>query len=200
MTGTAKVLRSLAFGFMTLFGVLGTMFVAGYAFTDLGTATAVAVTAAWVVPMVALSVLALRRPETALRVLAWLTGIVSVTTVLDSVFRIVPRDDWGPVMAVVVLALGVSLAFLGLHRTRAAGLLLVVLAGAQLAGTVLGLVLADGWGDGPGGRGMLSTSSGVVVLPILLTGVLFLMAASLAKEPRPRASRGGRRTRPRAAH
>lgn len=200
MTGTAKVLRSLAFGFMTLFGVLGTMFVAGYAFTDLGTATAVAVTAAWVVPMVALSVLALRRPETALRVLAWLTGIVSVTTVLDSVFRIVPRDDWGPVMAVVVLALGVSLAFLGLHRTRAAGLLLVVLAGAQLAGTVLGLVLADGWGDGPGGRGMLSTSSGVVVLPILLTGILFLMAASLAEEPRSRASRGGRRTRPRAAH
>lgn len=202
MTGTAKTLRNVTFGFMVLFGVLGTLFVAGYAFEDLATPVAVGLTAAWVLPMAVLSVLALRRPEPMVRVLAWSTAIVAAATLLDSATGIVPRDDWGPVMAIVVFALGVSLAFLGLSRTRAAGLLMVVLAGAQLAATVLGLTLGGvgDAGDGPGLRGMAATSSGVVVLPILLAGILFLMSDSLGKEPSSRSGLGGRRTRPRAAH
>lgn len=196
MTGIAGAVRYVAFGFMTLFGVLATLFVAGYAFTDLALATAVALTAAWVVPMVVLSVFALRRPEPMARVLAWGAGIVSAATLLDSAIGIVPRDDWGPVLAVVVLALAVPLAFLGLHRTRTAGILMVVLAGAQLAATVLGVALAGRGDDGPGPAGLLGTSSGVVVAPILLTGLLYLAAAALAREPR----RPGSRTAVRPAH
>ncbi|MGN6129287.1 MAG: hypothetical protein ACTHOK_03010 [Nocardioidaceae bacterium] len=46
MTRVARVLTVLAFGLMALFGVLGSMFVAGYAFEDLPLPAAVGLTAA----------------------------------------------------------------------------------------------------------------------------------------------------------
>lgn len=181
MTAPAKVLRYTAFTLMVLFGLVGTLFVAGYAFEDLGGWLAAGLTAMWALPMVGFSIFALLRPAPASQVLVGLTVIVALFTLVDSAFGVIPRDDWGPVAAVAVLALGVALAFLGIHRAALAGLLLVTLALAQLAATAIGI--AVGGGEGPGLRGMLGTSSGVVVVPMLVIGVLFLLAGQLDHEP-----------------
>lgn len=56
MTGMPKVLRYVAFTLMALFGLLGGLFVAGSALDDPGGWQAVAMTALWVLPLVALAV------------------------------------------------------------------------------------------------------------------------------------------------
>lgn len=165
MTRTAKVLRYVAFTLMALFGLLGGLFVAGEAFADPGGWRAVAMTAAWVLPLIALSVFALRRPAAAGPVFVGATALVVLFTLADSAFGIIPRGT-GPVVAVVAFAIGVALAFLGLHRAELAGLLMVVAGLAQLTAT----------------RGHLGGSSGVVVLPILVVGLLFLLAGALGHE------------------
>jgi hypothetical protein len=62
------------------------------------------------------------------------TALVVLFTLADSAFGIIPRGS-GPVVAVVVFAIGVALAFLGLHHAELAGLLMVVAGLAQLAAT-----------------------------------------------------------------
>lgn len=191
MTGASKVLRYTAFGMMVLFGLLGGLFVAGYAFEDPGGWTAVLMTVGWVLPMLALIAYALVRKQAAGPVFVAVTAFVGLGTVLDSLVTIVPRDSWGPVLAVTVFSLGVALAFLGLYRTRLAGLLLVALALVQLVATAL-VHLVHGElfaAEGPGLMALLGGSSGVVVLPLLVVGVLFLMSDSLGHEPRTRAHR-----------
>jgi hypothetical protein len=69
------------------------------------------------------------------------------------------------------------LAFLGLHRARLAGLLMILAGIAQLTATLLGVVIEEADGLGPGAT--LGGSSGVVVLPLLVIGGLFLLAGSL---------------------
>lgn len=191
MTGAAKVLRYTAFGLMVLFGLLGGLFVAGYAFEDPGGWTAVLMTAGWVLPMLALIVYALVRKQAAGPVFVAVAVLVGLGSVVDSLFTVVPRDDWGPVLAVTVFSLGVALAFLGLYRTRLAGVLMVALALVQLVATALvHLVHGDLFsGGGPGPMALLGGSSGVVVLPLLVIGALFLMSDSLTREPRKRAHR-----------
>jgi hypothetical protein len=177
----SKVLRYVAFTLMALFGLLGTLFVAGYAFEDPGGWAAVAMTVAWVVPMVALAVFALRRPEAAEPVLVGVTVAVGLFAVLDETLDIIPRDDWGPVTAIVVFGAGVVLAFLGLHRAKIAGVLMTGLALTQLLAIMAGVAIHE-TGDGPGPGAMLGGSSGVVVLPLLVIGGLFLLAGSMDHE------------------
>lgn len=181
MTRSAVVLRRVAFGVMAAFGLFGTLFVAGYAFEDLEVWAAIGVTAAWVLPMVGLSVLALRRPETAARLLVVVTAVVAVATVLDSLLSLVPRDQWGPVGAIVVFATGVALGFLGLRQAMLSGLLLVALAAAQLLSVVAGFGVRE-HGEGPRLGAMLGTSGGVIVVPFLCIGALFLLAGTLDHE------------------
>jgi hypothetical protein len=173
MTHTAKVLRYVAFTLMALFGLFGGLFVAGEAFSDPGGWQAVAMTSAWALPIIVLSVFALRRPAAAGPVFVGATTLVVLLTLADSAFGIIPRGT-GPVGAVVVFAIGVALAFLGLHRPELAGLLMVVAGLAQLAATVIGRASEPG--------AMFGGSSGVVVLPILLVGLLFLLAGTLGHE------------------
>ena len=182
MTGIARFLRYTAFTLMALFGLLGGLFVAGYAFEDPGGWAAAGLTALWVVPLVTLSVFALLRPAAAGPVLVGVTIVIVAFTLADSALGIVPRNDWGPVAAIIVFALGVALAFLGLHRARLAGLLMVVTGVAQLAATLVA-VAVQGRGEGPGPSAMLGGSSGVVVMPLLLVGMLFLVAGFLGDEP-----------------
>ena len=178
MTAVARALRYVAFAVMTLFGLFGGLFVVGYAVDDPGGWVAVGMTALWVLPLLALSVLAVRRPTTAGPVFVAATTLVIAFTLADSTFGIVPRDDWGPVAAIVVFTIGVALGFLGLRRPALAGLLLMVAGLAQLVATAIGVAVhaAD---DGPGPGAVLTGSSGVVVLPLLLTGLLFLLAGLL---------------------
>jgi hypothetical protein len=177
----AKILRRTAFTFMMVFGLVGTLFVAGYAFEDPGGLTAVWMTAAWVLPMAALAGLALLRPETGGPVLTFATVLVLGFTVIDSVVGVVPRDDVGPVAAITVFALAVALAALGLHRAKLAGVLMVTTALAQLAATALGVLVHEN-GEGPGLGALLGTSSGVVVVPVLIAGAAFWLAGVLADE------------------
>jgi hypothetical protein len=165
MTHTAKVLRHVAFTLMAVFGLLGGMFVAGETFADPGVWSAVAMTAAWALPLIALSVFALRRSAAAGPVFVGATALIVLFILADSAFGIIPRDT-GPVVAVVLFAIGVALAFLGLHRAELAGLLMLVVGLAELAAN---------WGR-------LGGSSGVVILPILLVGLLFLLAGALGNE------------------
>lgn len=182
MTGTAKFFKYTAFTLMTLFGVLGGLFAAGYAFEDLELALAIGLTAAWVVPMIGLSVFALRAHDLAPRVFVGLTALAVLLTLFDSAVGLVPRDDVGPVASIAVLVLGVGLASLGLRRASLAGLLMVVLALGQFAATLLGHLGEWTGGEGPGMGDMLGGSSGVVVAPVLMAGVLFLAAGALAHD------------------
>jgi hypothetical protein len=183
MTGTAKVLRYAAFTLMILVGLLGGLVVAGYAFEDLSTWAAIGSTAAWLLPTVALGVVAFRYPNESAPWFVGLTGVAAVLTLLDSAVQVVDRDAVGPVATIGVFALAVSLAVLGLRRAALAGLLLVLLGLAQLGGTVLGFAdeLRDG-GGGPGLGDLLTTSGGVIVTPVVLVGLLYLVAGSLTHE------------------
>ncbi len=183
MTRVATVLRYAAFGVMALVGVLGGTFAAGYAFEDPGGWAAVAVTVLYVVPTLALSWLALALPRTAAPVLVGVSVLVLGFSVLDAALGVVPRDAWGPVAAIAVLALGFALACLGLHRPTLAGTLLVLAALVHLVATVLGhrgVGLPGGASpDGAPGLGaLLGGSSGVVVVPLLISGLLFLAAGA----------------------
>lgn len=170
-----KVLKYVAFTLMALFALLGGAFVLGETFTDPGGWTAVWVSALWVVPVLVLSMWALLRPETAGTVFVWVTATVALFTLADSLFDIIPRDDWGPVAAIVVFALGVALAFLGLRRALLAGTLMMTAGVTQLVATVAGVAVRAA-GDGPGPGAGLGGSSGVVVLPLLVVGALFVEA------------------------
>ena len=177
----AKVLRRTAFTFMMAFGLLGTLFVAGYALDDPGGLTGIGMTAAWVLPMVTLGALALVRPDTGAPVLTFATVMVLGFTLVDGIVGVVPRDDVGPVAAITVFALAVALAALGLHRAKLAGVLMVTTALVQLGATVLSAVVHS-VGEGPGPGALLGSSSGVVVLPVLVAGAAFWLAGVYADE------------------
>jgi lysylphosphatidylglycerol synthetase-like protein (DUF2156 family) len=179
MGGAAKILRNLGFGAMTFFGVLGGLFVGGEAFDDPGGWAAAGLVLLWVAPTAGLCLLALRRPEQAVPVFLGVTAAVLTFTLVDGLFGVVPRDAWGPVTAIAVFALGVGLGFLGVRRTRLAGVLLVVAGLTQLVA-----VVADRGGHGGARLGsMLGSSGGVVVLPLLVVGATYLVSAALAHEP-----------------
>jgi hypothetical protein len=175
---SSKTLKYVAFTLMAVFGLLGAAFVIGETFTDPGGWTAVWVSALWVVPLVGLSVFALLRPESAGPVFVVVTAVVALFTLTDSLVGIIPRDDWGPVAAIVVFALGVALAFLGLRRALLAGTLMVAVALAQLVAMVAGAAVHAA-GDGAGAGASLGGSSGVVVLPLLVVGALFVEAGRM---------------------
>lgn len=178
----ARVLRWTAFVLAVVMGVGGGLFAAGYAFEDPGGWVAVGLTAAWVVPLAGLCVLAVLRPDVAAPVLAGLIGVILVLNVADvALARFFAAA--GPVGGMSLLVVGVALAFLGLKRSRLAGLLLVAAAVLQFVGAGLGRLLSAGaHGQGPGLGAVLGGSSGVLIAPVLLLGVLFFLAGSLTGE------------------
>lgn len=183
MTGTAKLLKYSAFALMALFGAFGTLFVIGEVFADPGGWAAVGLAAAGVLPTLALIVYAVVRKDRAWRVFVVITVLVAATTLLEETVGIVPRDGVGPVMAVGVFALGFALAFLGLHLPRLAGALMIILAGVQLAAIVLGEMTRDGQADGRPISAVLTGSSGVMVVPLLVVGALFVASGAGTHEP-----------------
>jgi len=183
MTDTAKVLRSVAFTFTALFGLLGGMFVAGAAFDDPGGWPAVAMTALCVLPLIALSVFALRRPAAAGPV------FVGATALICSVHpgRLRPRHH-------PTRRLGARRRDRRLRDRCGAGVPRPAprrarrpADGGCRAGSARGHgdrrgPTCDRRRSGPGPGAMLGGSSGVVILPILVVGLLFLLAGSLGHE------------------
>jgi hypothetical protein len=166
LKGAALVLAGMFGGFFGLFAI-------GETFTDPGGWVAVGATAAWLVPLVALSLLAWHRPGWAVPVLvSLLLGLVGVyvwslaTPDALSTFE----DTNGPIRALIGLVLTVPMAVLGWRRPRVAGLMLIALPALP---TVLMSINAAR------GLGAEGWPIAIVTAPAGIIGVLYLLAGSL---------------------
>lgn len=170
----ARVLRIVAVGLVALFGTVAGLFIAGETFADPGGWEAVVLTAAWAVPLIALSVLALVWPGPSSRVLPIVVALAAGWVVVDALAHVIDRDVWGPVGAVSMFAVLVPCGLLGVHRAAEAGWLLLAGAAAQFVATVASM-------DRAGGQSLWSAfggSTGVTVLPFLALAAVFLAVAA----------------------
>ena len=99
-------------------------------------------------------------------------GSSSRSTSWTPLVDLVP-EGWGPVGSVAVLAVAGAGGFLGLRRPTVAGWLIIAVAVGQAASALLA---RSGGVDGIALRLAFSGSAGVVVLPLLVIGALFLLA------------------------
>ncbi|AZN29185.1 hypothetical protein EJO69_01890 [Flaviflexus salsibiostraticola] len=174
----APILRYGTSGLLIAFALLAGLFAAGYAYTDLRLRLAILLTVGWLTIAGGLGFLAWSRPDRAVPVLGVVTIITAGTTIIDSRVDLFGRDDIGPVLTMVIVAILVPLAVLGLRRATAAGLLLLVLGLCQALSA--GLLMGQRGGGPPLGAA-LTGSSGVIVLPILGSGLLLLLAGWLER-------------------
>jgi hypothetical protein len=174
----ATILKRVALVLTGLFALGGLLFALGYAFDDPGGWPAVLISAAVVVPLVGLTVLAARAAPLAIKVLTAAVVLFVVWGVLD---RYIDIDM--PTIPVIALVLALPIAVMGQrYATRAGGLLLVV-AAVPLLSVVTRLVSEsspDG-SEGPGLGDLLGGSSGVVILPLAVLAVLFFAAGALGR-------------------
>lgn len=171
---------ALSMGFCALAGLI----VAGETLTDPGGWTGIGLTVLWLVPTIGLAVLAFYRPDTAIPVLALATLLpvgYGAWTLVDYEGARGWEDQTGPVSLVFLLMIAVPLTVEGLSRPIPAGLLMV---GVILVPPVLSMI-------GAGSEWGLALSIGVVTVPVLVGGVLYLLAG------RSRARSTGRIGRPR---
>ena len=164
MSGAPKVLSYTALTIVVGFGLFLTALFAAFTLSDLSTGEAAASAAAWLLPTLALVVLARWRPDVAGPVLVALTVVVGGFAVVDSAVGLLGTD----LMFMVVLGVTIALAALGLRRPSLAGLLLVLLAVAQTASLSLEV-------------DALNLDPAVVIL-FLAPGVLDLLAGVLGHD------------------
>lgn len=155
----------------TAFVGIAALFVAGSALTDPGGWLGVGMTAVWLVPLVALAVLALLRPRQAVPVLVG-TALLPLAFGAWSLVDPTGARDWengiGPVSLVVLLVVSAGLVTIGLSRPTFAGALLLVV-------TVVPPLLAA-LAPGPGRGAPLSLA--LLTLPLVVSGALYLLAGS----------------------
>lgn len=184
MTTFAPTLRRIALVLTALFALGGSLFALGYAWEDLSVWAALLMTLAVVVPMAGLTWLAARNPELALRVLAALVGLFGIYAIVGIFVDFFEAPD----LPVIALVLALPIAVLGLWRPLHAGLMLLALAAFPLI-QVLSRMLGEPGPDGPGFGALLGGSTGVVVIPFAVLGLLFLAGRSGdhdgGAEPRP---------------
>ncbi|WP_156400025.1 hypothetical protein [Phycicoccus sp. Soil748] len=169
-----RVLRVVAVGLLTLFGTLAGLFIAGETFADPGGWEAVVLTAAWALPLIALSVLALVWPGRSSKVLPVVLALVAGWVIVDALAHVIDRDVRGPVGVVSMFAVLIPCGLLGVHRAAEAGWLLLAGAAAQFVATVASM-------DRAGGQSLWSAfggSTGVMVLPFLVLAMVFLAVAA----------------------
>lgn len=181
-TRFASFLQWSAFGLLAAFGLLGSLFVIGETMTDPGGLQAVLLVAAWLVPMVVACVVCLLWP----RIGSWVAGVTLCLIAGLWAWYAIASEAWdtfmderGPVIGIATFALGLPLAFLGLHEPRRAGWMLLLAGMIPIIGTALEIT---GSGDsvGRGGLGgLLSTSGTIFAVPFLLSGALFLVSGLL---------------------
>jgi hypothetical protein len=125
----ATILRRLGFGLIAVETGFFGLFVVAETVADPGGGRAVGLIAAWLVPLVVLVLLAWRRPDWA----TWVLGVVTAVLVAGAVWFAVDPQGWrsvemhvGPVRAIAAFVVAAALGVLGLRRTTAAGVLLLV--------------------------------------------------------------------------
>ena len=186
----ARFLRWAGFTVMALSMLFFGAFVVGDALSDPGGWKAVALVAAWAVPLAGLAAVAWYRPGWAVRFFAVLTaGVIGMSIW----FAVNPQawrsfeDRHGPIRAVITFVLAAPIALLGLKRTAAAGRLLVAVGIVPVAVSSVGSPLG-------------LTSLAVVSSAPIITGVLYLLSARMAHRPAsPARADSGPRERPKAA-
>ena len=186
----AMVLRQAGFWVTAALAFFFGAMLAGETFTDPGGWAAAGLVAAWAVPLAGLAALSWFRPGWAVWVLTALSAVVIGASVLLAVSPRAWRafeDRHGPVQAVIIFVVVAAVAVLGLKRTLAAGILMVAVGVIPVAVSSLG---------GLAGAAPLA----VVSTAPVITGVLYLVSAHLAKRPPPPASASPTRAgRPKAA-
>lgn len=172
-----SVVAWVGFGLVAAFTGFVALMLIGDLVADPGGWRAAGLIAAFVVPLVGLSALAFYWPAVAVRILAALS-LLPVGFGLWELLDYETVRDWedahGPVSLALVVILGAALAVAGLSRPFAAGVLMVVV-------TVVPLVLSM---LGAGSEWFQPLSIGLVSLPILIGGVLFLVAGRQRVEGR----------------
>ena len=166
----ATILRRFALALTSLFVVGGLLFALGHAFEDPGGWTAGIIAAAVVVPLVGLIVLAARSAPLALKVL---TAAVVGFAVWGLVTLFVDVD--APTVPVISLVLALPIAVLGQRYATRAGELLIAVVAVPLLLLVVRLFTERG-AEGPALQDALGTSTGVVVVPLVVLALLFLAA------------------------
>lgn len=101
----APILRYGTSGVLIAFALLAGLFAAGYAYTDLRLRLAILLTVGWLTIAGGLGFLAWSRPDRAVPVLGVITIITAGTTIIDSRVDLFGRDDIGPVMTMVIVAI-----------------------------------------------------------------------------------------------
>lgn len=177
---TAKFLRLLGFGVLVAVAVFGGLFAAGYALADLTTYVAVTGIVLWLAVAGGLSWLAFRAPDLAVLVMMGAVALVTTLSLVDGRTDLFNRDVNGPVTTLVVLSVFAPLAVLGLRRSVAAGVMLLVLAASVLLATMLTWWVRAG--EAPPPTALLRGSSSILLAPMVLAGVLFVVAGLMSHE------------------
>jgi hypothetical protein len=177
MWSDAPVMVRAAFVLMMIYGAFAIVWVVGELLTDPGGPAGISMSLSVVVAVVVLSLLAVRLPRLAPTLLGVAVALLLVFAVVEAMVSVVPRGSesvalgLGPVVAIAALVIAVPLAFLGLRSARLGGWLLVAAGLAPVVEIVARVVRGGGGGLHLGG------SSGVVALPLILVGLLFLLGA-----------------------
>lgn len=167
-----------ALGLTLGFVGLVTLFVAGDAITDPGGWAGIGGSAAWVVTMLVLCLLAWYRPGGALAVLtvaACAPLAFGLWSLADYGAAHAWEDSHGPLSLVLVVAICAPAGVAGLFRPRAAGCLI-------LAVNVIPLVLAA---VGARSHFYEPLAVGLVLLPLVAGGSLFLFSGHRLNQPQP---------------
>lgn len=174
----ADALRMVALAVTLGFVGLVTLFVGGDAIADPGGWRGIGGTAALVLSMLGLSLLGLYRPRAAFVVLAVLACaplVFGVWSLLDYDTVHTWEDNHGPLSLVLVMAICAPGAVAGLVRPHAAGYFILIV-------TVLPLLLAA---VGAGSAFFEPLSTGLLLAPLVVSGVLFLLSGRQQTSPHP---------------
>lgn len=167
------ILRRTTLALTSVFAAAGIILALGYVFDDPGGWLAVLLTAAVVVPLVALVVLALGRPELATTVLTGAVVLYAVWTAVTVAFN--PVDL--PTMPIIALVLAVPIAVVGQRHPWHAGALMMTTAALPFV-VILVRFFIEAHPEGDGLGSLFATSTGAVVVPLAILAALFLGAGS----------------------
>lgn len=161
-------MRKVAFYVLNGFAVLATLFIAGYAFEDPGGWEAAATMAAWVVPMIALGLLAWRFPDgmhAPLLVMGFISAAISWTEAFWPDFWRDFLNKNGPVLSISAFAVVFALSVYARYHDELFGGLLMMLVAAS---PILAQFVTIG-----AHLGLLGGSTSAMLMPGVLIGVIY---------------------------
>ena len=137
----ALILRRAGFVVMALSALVAGLWVAGEGFSDQGGWKALGSLSVWVVPLAVMAAIAWLRPGRSIGLFAFVTaGLIA-----SSIWAAVGAEGWRGPIVVTTFVVATAVALLGLKRTAAAGVMLLVLGVGPPALTLVG----NSYGVGP---------------------------------------------------